>query len=413
VREILARLARFADERGSAAVAALVVLALAFGLAYAVYLGDQAPYIDEVDYLAIATNLATKQFFSGDGQHPNAWRAPVYPLLLGGLVRLGVPTWGLRLLNFTALALAVWLIAAIARRQSTALGGLLAAALIFAYPVLFYAAGRFFPQTLAGLLLVLLVYLMGRARSAFAFAGAGLVYGALVLTVPVFMFHAWVLAGWLLLVHGWTGLRWSLLVMASASLVVAVWVVRNYLVFGVALVTTASGGTLLWGNSPYATIGGADVEFLFRYYAEAAKLGEVESNAYYTAEALRYIRENKLEALGFYLLKVANHFNFYNEHFLSSEGSTLRTLVMLVTYGPLLLLLIVRLLQWRRFPLGPVELLLAVLYVSAAFVYAIFHTRIRYRVPFDYLLLTMVGMYLDRFLRTWLDRDERAAPRSR
>jgi len=67
----------------------------------------------------------------------------------------------------------------------------------------------------------------------------------------------------------------------------------------------------------------------------------------------------------------------------------------------------------RSFPLGPVELLLAVLYVSAAFVYAIFHTRIRYRVPFDYLLLTMVGMYLDRFLRTWLDRDERAAPRSR
>jgi hypothetical protein len=406
MRYVLRRAIRLCEERASALTTGLVVLAFAVGLAYAAHLGEQLPYIDEQDYLAIAHNVATRLFFSGDGERPNAARAPVYPLLLAGLVRLGSPLWAMRLLNFSALALAVWLLAAVARHETTRFGGVLAAALVFAYPVLFYTAGRFFPQTLAGFLLVLLVFLLARAPSVRGFVVTGLVFGLLVLTVPLFIIHLAVVGGWLVLVHGRPGLRAAVTVIACAALLVSAWSVRNYLAFGsFVLLTTSSGAGLLWGNSPHATIGSAQVDFLVRYYAETHALNEVERSAYFTAEALKYIRTHKLEALGFYFLKVVNHFNFYNEHVAASEASPLRVLVMLLTYGPLLALLVVRLAQWRRFPPGSLEGLMVVLYISAAFVYAIFHTRIRYRIPFDYLLLVLVGMHGDRLVRAWLARE--------
>ena len=50
----------------------------------------------------------------------------------------------------------------------------------------------------------------------------------------------------------------------------------------------------------------------------------------------------------------------------------------------------------RCVPLTALEVLLLVLYVAAGMVYAVFFTRIRFRLPFDWLLIAMDAMFLAR-----------------
>jgi uncharacterized membrane protein YfcA len=73
---------------------------------------------------------------------------------------------------------------------------------------------------------------------------------------------------------------------------------------------------------------------------------------------------------------------------------------------PLLLLFIVRVARRKRYPLSAFEVLLAWLYVSSAFIYAIFHTRIRYRLPVDYALIALVAMFIGSWVGATLTRGD-------
>ena len=71
---------------------------------------------------------------------------------------------------------------------------------------------------------------------------------------------------------------------------------------------------------------------------------------------------------------------------------------MLFTYGPLLALLVVRLMLIRRLPLTDLEVLFLSLYLAAGMAYAIFFTRIRYRLPFDWLLIALDAIFVARVI---------------
>lgn len=62
---------------------------------------------------------------------------------------------------------------------------------------------------------------------------------------------------------------------------------------------------------------------------------------------------------------------------------------MIVTYGPLLLLLVFRLLFSIRFPLSEEESYLAGFYLLNALFAAVFFSRIRFRLPVDWLMLLL------------------------
>ena len=70
----------------------------------------------------------------------------------------------------------------------------------------------------------------------------------------------------------------------------------------------------------------------------------------------------------------------------TDESSRARDLVMLATYGALLGLVALRIALARRRPLSPAERSVLLLYAMTAAFHALVFVRIRYRLPFDFLL---------------------------
>jgi 4-amino-4-deoxy-L-arabinose transferase-like glycosyltransferase len=407
---VLAFLARSltALERHAVAVVACVAAALvAVGLVYSIRLGPELPYWDEREYHELAEQLLERGEYGLEGQR--AFRAPLYPFLLAALLAIGTPTAGLRFANFLLLAGSAALLFRLVRRYtSAALPGAIAALWIFAYPVLLYAAGKLYPQTLAGFLWLLALFLLLRPeplrRGQAALAGA--VYGLLCLTVPTFL----PLLGLLLVWSLWQGGRRAvvpvLIVAATSAAALAPWTLRNRLVLGHSVpVATNSGVNLLLGNSENTRpeLGtNVDIE---DYYRRAEGLSEVERDRFYRAEALRFVREHPSDAFRLYLGKLAQYFAYQETLATASESSRLRTLALAATYLPLLALAFGRFLWWRRRP-EPIEIALAVLYLANAALMAVFFTRIRFRLPVDLLLLALAGGFVGELLR------RRTAPRA-
>jgi hypothetical protein len=71
---------------------------------------------------------------------------------------------------------------------------------------------------------------------------------------------------------------------------------------------------------------------------------------------------------------------------------------MLLGYGLLLGILLLRFAHLRRHPLTELEVLLLALYLGGGMAYAIYFTRIRFRLPFDWLLIALDAMFIARLL---------------
>jgi hypothetical protein len=69
----------------------------------------------------------------------------------------------------------------------------------------------------------------------------------------------------------------------------------------------------------------------------------------------------------------------------------------------------VRVVLWRRFPFAGLELLLLWLYIGGGLAYAVYFTRIRFRLPFDWLLIAMDAIFVSQLLLGWIS----ARPRGR
>jgi hypothetical protein len=408
-------------ERWSGPVAAgLAALVLLAGATYALHLGDLVRYGDEGDYLVIGGNLAAAHTFGYDAVTPTAWRPPGYPFFIAGFRLLGLGAAAVRIGNFAALALSIVLLHRLLSARSGPLAGAVAGLLVVGYPVLFYAAGTLFPQTLAGFLLLLALFLVARGGDWRRDPPlAGLAYGLLVLTVPSFLMLLPVVAllPWVLGQPAW--LRRGAALVAVVACLVGAWSVRNGLAFGRFIpISTNNGINLLQGNSEATgtMLGGGvsarDVD-LSRYVEEARRRygdDEVAVSDYYRREAVAWIGAHKAEAAGLYLKKVLYFFSYRNDLAVRSEQSPLRDLVMLATWGPLVLLLAARLLLLRRFPLTRLEAALLLLYASNVLLSSVFYPRIRFRLPFDLLLIGLLASFLARLAGARVAAPDRPAP---
>lgn len=374
--------------------AALIAAVLVAGAAYAVRLGDRLRYPDEADYLAIAGHIAQQGFYSQDGVTPTAYRPPAYPLLLGLVAFAGGGIPCARLLNMAALGFSAWLVMRLARRFGGPLAALPAGAMLVLYPLNLYTAGTLYPQALAMALFLAALELAvsgaaGRRRGA---AALGLVSGLLLLTVPTGLVPVAVLWGVALrpaLPRG-RGLRAAAL-LAALALVLGPWTWRNHRALGAWVPFATNGGiNLLLGNAPKTTPNaGVNVD-LSAYAAGARGLGEVASNAYYTRAALAAVRAAPFRAARLYALKFLNHFNFRNALYTADEGSRARDVLLALTYGALLLGAAWRCAgAWRRGGLLPFQRLCLALYLLNAAGQAVFFTRLRFRMPFDPLLILL------------------------
>ncbi len=380
------------------------ILLIVCGFTYSYLLGNELRFPDEKAYYTYATNLTQGLGYTLDGEHPSSWRTPGYPVFLSIFVYFGAKPVFLRGLNFIALSGCLYLISSILKRSGAVTGAGLSAILILGYGVLFYTAGTLYPQTLFSLFLLLLVRIAICPQFSYFHAlFFGIVGAILIMLHPTAVFIPPLIIVCLILPNNWNIIPRGIVSGIVIILCFAPWVYRNYLIYDAFIPISAHGGdTLYWGNNP-----NTDVDAWFQSITDditeqTKGMTELEEDRYYKKLAFEFWKNQPGAATKLYFKKFLYHFNFQNTLKIESESHSVKDIIMFITYYPLLLCLILRLLFIKKIPLGRTEYLLICIYFVSALFHAIFLTRIRFRLPYDILLITHIGIMFS-LLINWLE----------
>jgi hypothetical protein len=358
--------------------------------------GNRLRFPDETEYHQLGQSLASGSGFSLENGQPTAYRPPGYPFLLSLFYKLNDAPLTAKLVNAFLLTATAWGLCRMA-------GNTLPALFVVAYPVLFYAASTLYPQTLGGFfLLVMLALLLNDASRPKAVCLAGLLLGFAILCIPSFLLTAPVLA-WILF-RASNGVLCNrigkvALLTFCTLLIVAPWTWRNYRTFDAFVPVSANSGLNLYlGNSPNAGANtGVNVERSDLLQAVQG-MNEIDTDRSYRDRACHWIRSNPVAALKLYVAKSLNYFNFRNELKISSQRNSFTDMLMFITWFPLLGIFISRLFFLKKVPLSPLEKAIYLLVITNVFLSAIFFTRIRFRLPFDLLMILANAIFIGQLL---------------
>jgi 4-amino-4-deoxy-L-arabinose transferase-like glycosyltransferase len=387
----IARLERW--HRASLLVSLGISVVLGVGLA--VHYGSTLHYYDEFSYVKIAKNLAHHGMFSLNGTQPTAFRDPGWPLLLGVLNFFGGDVVVFRLANVALEAFSITGVWWLATRVGGKAAGTLAAPALALYPLSVYTVSTLYPETMGTALLVGGLICTVKVRDAshrlrWSILG-GAVFGLLILTVADLAIGIVGAVVWL--IWGHPNFRKAALVMVAVAIaVVAVWLVRNEESMHAFIpIGDNNGYNLILANSAHASIrAGVDAN-INQYLARAPKHNEVGLDNSLRAQSVHWIRTHPGLAATRYAERVADYFAPFDDLATAGQSSSAKNALAAVTYLPLLLLFVVRLVLWRRRRPGELEKLLIWLYLGFGFLEAIFLSRVRYRVPLDALLIVVVA----------------------
>ena len=225
--------------------------------------------------------------------------------------------------------------------------------------------------------------------------------------VPTFLFTLMVVLGTARILELIRG-RDVVLIILVAAIAVGAWTTRNAVQFHRFVpIASNSGMNLLMGNNEQAVATEAAANIgMGPYYQQSAARGfdEFQSDHFYREAAVTWIKTHPGHAAVLYIEKVLNFFNIINVYSSRNQAeiSAWKQVVMAAGYLLLLGLLGWRLSEIGRFPLLPREKLFLIVYVLSAFTSAIFFTRIRHRLPYDYLIIAVIVLHLSRRLEIWM-----------
>ena len=390
----------------------LVLLALGAVAVRLVYLvafaRDYRPRSDANHYQAIASAFA-----NGDGiagifpftyQHPTAFRPPLYPALLGAVYWVtGVHVGVGQLLNVALGAVVVVLAAVLGAHIAGYRGGIAAGIAVGVYPPLLANDVVLLSEPLGLALLLAMILLLVRSRPAWA----GVACGLLVLTRPSAQLLVVVVAAWLVWRAGWrAAARFGVV----SIVVVAPWVVRNWVIVGAPTIVTSNGFNLVsvYSAEAQATGGFADAVFDDRFTPiNLHNRSEVDLDAAYREHAVDAVREDWTippRVLGHNL---TNYFELRPDKTASAEEDDGRNLTFRYVTLPLFYVVTAAGLVglWRSRRRRGAELLLVQAgYFTAASLATIAVPRLR--APFDLAAAIGAGILVAQLI----GRGERAAP---
>jgi hypothetical protein len=384
----------------------LLLLYLIAGVIYSAVLPSVAQFSDAEEYLQLSNNMVHGPGFSMDGIHLTASRPPGYAFFLSAIRAVGGGFFAFRVAQFLLLGATIFLLYRLGSGRKMFAGLLIVTSLVICYPILFYISATIYPQTLSGFLFILALALtLVTPRGLALNLVTGISYGALILAVPTFLFTMVIILG---VARFLKMIRWRdvLLMALAASFVIGAWTLRNAVIFHRFVpIASNSGLNFLVGNNGSAVVyQGAAAKGMEPYYYATENLDEFQTDNYYWHAALSYLQEHPWRAFIHYLERVLNFFNTMNAYATQNaeEFSAWKQIVMAISYALLLALLGWRLADIKRFPLIPREKLFLAVYVLSAFTSAIFLTRIRLRLPFDYLVIAIIAWNLSRRLELWM-----------
>ena len=375
----------------------LLFIYLFAGIIYSISLGNNLRYPDEQEYYTLAGNFADTFHYTLDGKTLTAFRPPGYPFLLAFLKICGFDIILLRTANFFFLFFTILLAFKLLSKKVSALTGLICLFLLIIYPVTFYTAGTLYPQIFSSFLIVLIIYLLFSQKE-LSVPGSiltGLISGLLILTIPIFIFSLLIIFIWAFKYLEKNKVKVLLTIIIIVACLTGLWSMRNYYVFNSFVFVSTNGGfNLILGNSKNSEPNLGINTDISQYDNGTKGLNEAEIDRYYRDKAIEYVLHNKKRSIILYFRKVLNYFNFKNELYTKSESSDFKNLIMLISYGFLLLILLGRLILIKKVRMTGLEKLILIIYFSNAFLTAIFFTRIRLRVPFDILLIIALSVFL-------------------
>ncbi|MEJ2721014.1 MAG: glycosyltransferase family 39 protein [bacterium] len=407
--------------RLSAGIGLVLIVAVALAarlilVGYVVGL-DRVPTGDEIDYHAIASNLADGAGYRlADGQI-TARRPPLYPLVLSLVYRVtgGAPA-AARIFQALLGALIVWLVFLVSKRLLTPRAAWVAAGLAALNPFLIFVSGYLLTENLYIVLLLLILLIAPQPTWRWRMsAPMGVLLGLCMLARPTaFGIAVWIVAFDVLLGGGRVRekiLR-SVVVFAVAGLVVLPWAARNHAVFGKWLFTTTHGGVTFYQGNNGAVLeypqyhGGVAPLYMLPGYETLEREPEVQKDEDARAMGMRFLEENKRRVPVLVWRKFARFWRFRSDTGMSGlksgwwfdRGSVLGRLAGSLDVGfayavvviPLFVVgVFVSLRAWRRY----VYLYgLLVVHSAAALV---FHGSLRMRVPIEPVIAMFAAYTID------------------
>ena len=389
---------------------ALAVRLLALGVAHAT-----GRFPEFWEYETIARNLLAGHGFvyTHMGLERSAYVEPLYPFLVAGVYLVtGAGLWWLAAVQAVASAALAPVTYAFAARTFGPRAGIAAGALVAIDPGLVGYATKFHPLTfdalaiaVVGLALLALLDAPGWPRAALF----GVALGACVLTRPTIAAVVPVVVVWLL----WRRDRRRVVthVVAGtviAALIVAPWVVRNYLALDALVLTRSHLGFGFWlGNHPGAAGGEGDPadptgdrsaferaspELRARVFAAR---DEIAQDRIFRAEALRYVADEPLAFVARTLRKLGYFFWF--PPYLGRRYPPAATAVYSAFYVVASMLALAGLwLTWRRPLAGQAHgvRIALLLVLTIALAQAVFYVQGRHRLGVEALILVFSGRAL-------------------
>jgi hypothetical protein len=367
-------------------------LSILIGLAYAFaalgaleYAGDTLRFPDEFEYLSIAQNLVQRGLFSEDGVIPTAFRPPGWPALIAVLWWIHPSVYIVKLFNLACWAATGLLVARLAAHFYGGIAGHLAAVMYLCYIYELYAAATLYPQTVVGLSVITSAAMVSRATKLTPIRQIGL------LGLTTFQFLAvpnCIVVAAVIYPYAVATRKMSLRSAFAAGCIMLVvilgWCTRNEREVGAFTFGTNSGLTLVRGNSENATMtsgNGTDISAIER---QTRGLSEIDRDAFFRNWAVNWIRAHPWNELRLYLEKFAFWFSYENEYVtqVTFPAMGILGLATAMVYYPTLLGSLIAI-RSRDEHLRGFAILAWIITLAADLSYAVFFTKIRFRLPFD------------------------------
>jgi hypothetical protein len=380
------------------------LLSSAIGLAYGVaavgalaYARDTLRFPDEFEYLSIAQNLLQRGLFSEDGVTATAFRPPGWPALLAVLWWIQPSLYFVKIFNLACWAATGLVVARLSAHFHGVIAAHLAALLYLCYIYELYAATTLYPQTIVGLLVIASVALVVRATKLTPVRQIALVGLTTFqfLAVPNCIVVPAVIYPYAILTRK-MALRPAFSAGCIMLLVILGWCYRNEQMVGGFTFATNSGLTLVVGNSDNTTMTSSDVTDISAIERETRGLSELDRNTFFRNWAINWIGSHPWRAFRLFWEKFAFWFSYENQYVTQVTLPAIHILSLATTlvYYPVLLGSLIAI-GSHRDNLRGFAILAWIITIAADLSYAVFFTKIRYRLPFDPLLfVAAAGMIL-------------------
>ncbi|MCM8764574.1 MAG: glycosyltransferase family 39 protein [Candidatus Omnitrophica bacterium] len=237
----------------------IFMIAFALRLGFVFYLQEHFYFDDEYEYWKMVDN-----FITGRGlmvaENLRAYRPPLYPLFIAMLVKAGAGITGIRIVQSVISALCCVVVFFLSKKIFNEKLAIMASLISSVYPFFIFYSGFLLTETLFIILVLLSVYafvkLIEPEVSFYYGIFAGAMSGIAGLCRPTMeLFFPFFLLIVLGLRCAQLRMRWKKVFFAFMGfiLVLAPWIVRNYIVIGKFVPGTTMGGAVFWeGNNPHS-----------------------------------------------------------------------------------------------------------------------------------------------------------------